>query len=127
MRSCYRRPHWDEYLAVGHAAEVGMERTCFVIEIDPAAADEYERRHREIWPEMVEAIRDSGIRNFTGFLRGHEVIYYAECDPDVATSFAKLATYAVNDRWTASFAGIVTKRDDESGSLPFLREVAHLD
>jgi L-rhamnose mutarotase len=104
-----------------------VERACFVIEIEPAAAPEYERRHRQIWPEMVEAIEASGIRNFTGFLRGSEVIYYAECEPDVQTAFEKLATYPVNDRWTASFAGIVTKRADDAGNLPFLREVAHLD
>lgn len=104
-----------------------MERTCFVIEIRPEAAEEYEQRHRDIWPEMAAAIEASGIHNFTGFLRGHEVIYYAECEPDVATAFGTLARDPVNDRWTASFGDIITTRDDGEGNLAFLAQVAHLD
>jgi L-rhamnose mutarotase len=104
-----------------------MERTCFVIELVDGQESEYEERHRVIWPEMVQAIAKAGIRNFTGFRRGREVIYYAECYPDRETAWAALDANPVNARWTALFDGIVAMRNDDTGRLFFLPEVAHLD
>ncbi len=104
-----------------------MERTCFVIELVPGQEGAYEERHRQIWPEMVNAIRTAGILNFTGFRRGTEVIYYAECHPDRETAWRNLDATEVNARWTAHFDGIVASRNDASGRLFFLPEIAHLD
>ena len=33
-----------------------METIAFRMTLKPGMRDEYERRHREIWPELVEAI-----------------------------------------------------------------------
>ena len=66
-----------------------MERILLYIRIFPGTEAEYDRRHAEIWPELVAEIQESGIRNFTGFRRGTDVWYYGECHPDVATAFAR--------------------------------------
>ena len=56
-----------------------MERILMYIRIFPGTEAEYDRRHAEIWPELVAEIQESGIRNFTGFRRGTDVWYYGEC------------------------------------------------
>jgi L-rhamnose mutarotase len=103
-----------------------MERLCFTFEIKPGTEDEYKRRHDEIWPELVEAIEDAGLSNYTLFRRGTSVVGYAECEPDVATCFARLGASEVNRRWAEWFEEIIVSLVDEDGNLFRLDEVWHL-
>jgi L-rhamnose mutarotase len=96
-------------------------------ELRPGTEDEYKRRHDEIWPELVAAIKDSGLANFTLFRRGTQVIGYVECEPDVATAFGKLGPTEVNQRWSAWFEDIIVSLTDEQGRLRSAEEVWHLD
>ena len=104
-----------------------MERLCFTFEIRQGTEDEYEKRHDEIWPELVEAIKDAGLANYTLFRRGTEIIAYVEAHPDVATAFGKLAPSEVNRRWAEWFSDIIVSLTDEHGNLHAVPEVWHLD
>ena len=104
-----------------------MERICFTFQLRPGREDEYRRRHDEIWPELVEAIRDAGIRNYSLFRRELQVIAYAECHPDAATAFGKVAATDVNRRWAESFADVIDRLVDERGQLFRAEEVWHLE
>ena len=42
-----------------------MEKYAWSGKIAPGAKSEYIKRHNEIWPEMVEALKKAGIRNYT--------------------------------------------------------------
>lgn len=104
-----------------------MERACFTFEIYPGKEDEYKRRHDEIWPDMVAAISDAGLRNYTLFRRGTHVVGYVECHPDVETAFGKIAASDVNARWAEWFQDVIASLTDENGELRFHNEVWHLD
>jgi L-rhamnose mutarotase len=104
-----------------------VERTCFTFTIKPGTEREYKRRHDEIWPEMVAALRASGIRNYTLFLRGREVIAYAECEPDAETAFARMAATEVDRRWSRWFEEIIDRRFADDGTAMTVPEVWHLD
>ncbi len=104
-----------------------MERLCFAFEIRPGTEAEYKKRHDEIWPELVEAIKDAGLENYSLFRRGTEIIAYVECHPDVATAFAKLGPTEVNARWAEWFEEIIVSLTDENGQLYRVEEVWHLD
>jgi L-rhamnose mutarotase len=45
-----------------------METIAFRMQLDPGKRDEYERRHREIWPELASALREAGVKNYRIFL-----------------------------------------------------------
>tara|TARA_B100001971_G_C18081194_1_gene478404 strand:+ start:655 stop:882 length:228 start_codon:yes stop_codon:yes gene_type:complete len=75
-----------------------MERACFTFEIYPDKADEYKQRHDEIWPELVEAIENAGLKNYSLFRRDNQVTAYVECHPDIATAFGKIGATDVNER-----------------------------
>jgi len=104
-----------------------MERYCFTFKLKPGTEDEYRRRHDEIWPELVEVIRESGVRNYTLFRRGLDVIGYAECHPDAATAFAKVGETEVNARWQKWFEEVIADRADAAGRDYTYDEVWHLD
>jgi L-rhamnose mutarotase len=103
-----------------------MQRVCFTFEIRPGTEAEYKKRHDEIWPELVTAIKDAGFANYSLFRRGTQIVAYAECEPDVATAFAKLAPTEVNARWAKWFEDVIVSLTDENGELYLLEEVWHL-
>lgn len=103
-----------------------MQRLCFMMTLAPGQEAEYERRHAEIWPEMVEALQRSGFRNYSLFRRDLVVIGYAECEPDVGTVLEAMTAEPVNARWGASFGDIIRSLADESGDLIDFTELWHL-
>jgi L-rhamnose mutarotase len=106
---------------------VFVERICFKFEIYPGQEAEYKRRHDEIWPELVEAIQESGFKNYSLFRQNQEIIAYVECHPDVATAFAKLSGYDANARWAKWFEDVIVKLADDDGNVFRVDEVWHLD
>jgi L-rhamnose mutarotase len=108
--------------------EASVERLCITFEIAPGTEEEYKKRHDEIWPELVAAIKEAGFSNYTLFRRGTQVVGYAECEPDVATALGRLGPQEVNERWAKWFLDdgvIVTGEDGEW--LQTAEEVWHLD
>jgi L-rhamnose mutarotase len=104
-----------------------VERLCFTFEIRPGTEAEYKKRHDEIWPELVDAIKDAGFANYSLFRSGTTITGYVECSPDVATAFAKLGPTDVNARWAKWFEEIIVSLTDEDGNLYRAEEVWHLD
>jgi L-rhamnose mutarotase len=107
--------------------EVAVERVCFSFQLKPGSEDEYKRRHDQIWPELVDAIKESGFTNYTLFRRDLQVIAYAECEPDIATAFQSIGSYDVNTRWSKWFEDVIEQLTDEHGHMFFAPEVWHLD
>ena len=55
-------------------------RKAFVISVNPGSEEEYERRHRPIWPELEKVLKDHGVSNYSIFLHPetHQLFGYAE-------------------------------------------------
>ena len=104
-----------------------MQRICFLMEIIPGREAEYQRRHDEIWPELVTALHDAGIENYSLFRRGTSVVAYAECHPDAATAFGRVAETEVNARWAEWFTDVLAEHTTADGALIEAREVWHLN
>ena len=45
-----------------------MTRVCFISRVRPDRLDDYRSRHAAVWPEMLEALRDTGWRDYSLFL-----------------------------------------------------------
>ena len=87
-----------------------LERYCFILEVNPGREDDYDRVHREMFPDMKAALQAAGYTNYTIFRLGTTVCGYAECVPDVATVLAKYAADPVRERWAAAMGGIARRR-----------------
>ena len=94
-----------------------MERVVFSLRIFPGTEAAYDKRHAEIWPELVTEIRESGIRNFSGFRRGTDVWYYAECEPDARTAFGVHGPKPKNQEWNRYFRDVIAQITDDAGEL----------
>jgi L-rhamnose mutarotase len=81
-----------------------MPRVCFQLRVRAERLDEYRERHAAVWPEMLEAIRDSGRSNYSLFL-GEDglLIGYYETEDDAASQ-ARLAADPRTAAWEAEMA-----------------------
>ena len=61
-----------------------MEHIAWKGRIKPGCKAEYQCRHAEIWPEMVEVLKAAGICNYSIFYCNDELFGYYECAKGVA-------------------------------------------
>jgi L-rhamnose mutarotase len=106
-----------------------MQRVCFLLKVRPQRLAEYRARHASVWPEMLDALRRTGWRNYSLFLRQDGLLVgYLETD-DLQAALDGMAATDVNARWQAEmapyFEDLDGRRPDE-GILP-LAEIFHLD
>jgi L-rhamnose mutarotase len=100
-------------------------RYCFHLQVRPERMTEYVERHQAVWPEMQDALRATGWRNYSLFLRPDGLLIgYVEAD-DLEASQAAMAALDVNTRWQAEMAEFFVGTAPNDG-VPLLTEVFHL-
>jgi L-rhamnose mutarotase len=76
-----------------------MKRVCFVLQVKPELVEEYKKAHEPVWPEMLKAMSDAGIRNYSIFLKPNgELINCLEAE-DPEESLRKVGETDVCRRW----------------------------
>jgi L-rhamnose mutarotase len=104
-------------------------RVCFLLKVRQERIDEYKVRHANVWPEMLAALRETGWRNYSLFLRPDGLLVgYLEAD-DFDQCVARMKDHPVNARWQTEMATFfeslsVGGADDNMAPL---EEVFHLD
>jgi L-rhamnose mutarotase len=93
--------------------------------VRPERIEEYVDAHRHVWPEMLDALRSAGIRNYTIFRHANQMFGYYEAD-DLEAAARYLADQRVSVRWQNAMAELLEQRVPESGPPP-LQEVFRLD
>lgn len=104
-----------------------MQRLCFTFDIYEGKEAEYKKRHDEIWPELVTAIKDAGFKNYSLFRRGIQIVGYCELESNMETAFTKLGKHEANARWAKWFEDVIVNLTDSGGNLMLMQEVWHLD
>jgi L-rhamnose mutarotase len=101
------------------------QRTAFVLRVRPEKIEEYVAAHRAVSPEMLDALRAAGIRNYTIFRDGNQMFGYFEAD-DLAAAEQYLAGQEASARWQDAMAELLEQRVPDGGP-PALEEVFRLD
>jgi L-rhamnose mutarotase len=105
-----------------------MKRICFVLQVKPNRLEEYKARHRAVWPEMQAALRDTGWKNYSLFLRADGLLVgYLETE-DFERARDEMAQREVNERWQREMIGFFVQPE---GVLPDramqpIEEIFHL-
>jgi L-rhamnose mutarotase len=101
------------------------QRSAFVLRVKPDRIGDYVEAHRAVWPDMLQALHDAGIRNYTIFRDGSQVFGYFESD-DLERAAAYLKGQEVSARWQDSMAELLEERVPDAGP-PALEEIFRLD
>ena len=77
-----------------------MKRFGFVIRVDPGQIESYKEYHLNVWPEVLDAIRRSNIRNYSIFLKDDYLFgYYEYHGLDHAADMASIAADPKTQEW----------------------------
>ena len=102
-------------------------RYAWVLEVRPGYEEEYKRRHDEIWPEMLDALREAGVRSYSIFRHGLTLFGYFETD-DLDETIARLGESEVNRRWAEYMAPVMKIEVDPARNFPYLLPLQwHMD
>jgi len=105
-----------------------MQRIAFIINLKPGADPvEYKRRHDEIWPEMVAALQNAGMTNYSIFRDDSKLFAYLEV-ADFEQMVKTISADPTNAQWQEYMRDLIsTEADPETGFARLLPEMFHLD
>jgi L-rhamnose mutarotase len=104
-----------------------MQRVAFIMRIKPGNQEEYRRRHKQVWPELLTDLKRAGCQNYSIYLRDAELFAYMEID-DFQRYLEIMASSRASERWEVMMSDILIRETGaDTGFPPVLEEVFHLD
>ncbi|MBX2871410.1 MAG: L-rhamnose mutarotase [Saprospiraceae bacterium] len=102
-------------------------RNAFTMQLKPGYAEEYKRRHDEIWPELSSFLSHTGISDYSIFLdeKSHTLFAVQKLAPDFDPSL--IPSHPIVQKWWAYMADIMEVQPDNEPVTHPLREVFHMD
>lgn len=91
-----------------------MKRAAFKMFLKSGMEAEYERRHNEIWPELKELLKNSGVYDYSIFWDKETNILFAVQKIDGDGGSQDLGTNPIVKRWWDYMADIMEVNADNS-------------
>jgi L-rhamnose mutarotase len=104
-----------------------MMRKAFVMSVHSGAEEEYERRHRPIWPELERVLLAHGVRTYSIFLHAETRQLFAYVEFSSQTQWEAIAETDACQRWWAHMRELMPTNPDHSPVAHELREVFHME
>ena len=104
-----------------------MTHKSFKMHLYEGMAEEYERRHNLLWPEMKDMIHEYGGHNYSIFLDSETNVLYGYIEIEDEDKWAESADTAINRKWWDYMADIMDTNPDNSPVSVDLKPVFHLD
>jgi L-rhamnose mutarotase len=104
-------------------------RVCFLLKVRLEKVEEYRARHKQVWPEMQEALRDTGWRNYSLFLQADGLLIgYLETDNFDHCRDA-MKERPVNKLWQEQMVPLFESLDGAGpdDAMQTIEEIFHLD
>ena len=103
-----------------------MQTVAFKMKLNPGLAEEYKKRHDEIWPELKKLLKDNGISDYSIFLDEETNILFAVQKQDGNGSSQDLGSTEIVKKWWAYMAEVMETNPDNSPVSVPLRQVFYL-
>lgn len=99
----------------------------FKMKLYPGMAEEYEKRHNELWSEMKDMIHEYGGKNYTIFLDKETNVLFGYIELESEELWDKSAKTEICQKWWKYMADIMETNEDNSPVSTSLKNVFHLD
>ena len=82
-----------------------MERVGFLLKVREEVVAEYKKRHQAVWPDMLDALRRNGWRNYSLFMAHDGTLFgYFEADESFRESLEGMSKEAIDTQWQTFMA-----------------------
>lgn len=103
-----------------------MEKHAFTMTLNEGMADEYKRRHDEIWPELVDLLHEAGVSDYSIFLDEKTNTLFGVLWRRRDHTMAALPEHPVMQKWWAYMGDIMVTHDSNEPVATDLRLVFHM-
>lgn len=104
-----------------------MIRKGFLMKVNPDSHEEYKKRHDEIWPELVETLKEHGAHNYSIFLDKDINQLFAYVEIENEERWNAIANTEVCRRWWAYMKDIMPSNSDNSPVSVELKSVFYME
>lgn len=104
-----------------------MLRNAFKMKLKPGVAEEYKRRHDEIWPELSAAISKAGVSDYSIFLDEETLTLFAVQKLAEDHTADGLKELPIVRKWWDYMADLMEVEPDNAPVVTSLREVFHME
>ncbi len=103
-----------------------MEKFAFRMQLNPGCREEYIRRHDEIWPELVQLLKEAGVEDYSIHLDPEADALFGVLWRREDHGMDDLPDHPVMQKWWAHMADIMATNPDKSPVSVPLETVFHL-
>ena len=104
-----------------------MKRAAFIMKLKKGFADEYKKRHDEIWPELEKILSEAGISDYSIYLDENTLTLFAIQKLSDDNTAGELPNNPIVRKWWDYMADIMEYNHDNTQVCSPLREVFHMD
>jgi L-rhamnose mutarotase len=104
-----------------------MIRKAFIMSVNPGSEEEYERRHRPIWPELEQTLKEHGAHRYSIFLDAETRQLFGYVEIEDEARWNAIASTPICGKWWVHMREIMPSNPDNSPIARELREVFHID
>lgn len=104
-----------------------MEKYAFKMNLNKGQLQEYQRRHDDIWPELVSLLKDAGISDYSIFLDEESNTLFGVLWRTADHKMDDLPLQPIMKKWWAHMADIMQTNPDNSPVAVPLTPVFHMD
>lgn len=104
-----------------------MKRYSFKMKLKPGCAQEYKRRHENIWPELKQLLSNVGIQDYSIYVDKESHTLFAT--QKLADSFdgEKLSEHPLMKKWWKYMADLMETNADYSPVCTELKEMFYME
>lgn len=103
-----------------------MIRKAFVMQVNPDAHEEYERRHNPIWPELEATLKAHGAHHYAIWLDPVRHLLFASVEIESEERWNAVASTEVCKRWWKHMREVMPTNPDNSPLSAELKPVFYL-
>jgi len=104
-----------------------LPRVCFTLQVRPERLADYRAAHAAVWPEMLQALRDAGWRDYQLFLRADGLLVGTADVDDLDAAQAAVGATEVSARWEAAMGPLFVPGTGDGSDKAPLELVFDLD
>ena len=102
-------------------------RQAFVMTVNEGQREEYERRHRPIWPELETVLKDHGVITYSIYYLKSTNQLFAYAEIEDLEKWNAVAKTEICQKWWAFMGDIMPSNADNSPVSESLEEVFHIE
>ena len=104
-----------------------MQRVAFKMKLNPGRIDEYKRRHDQLWPELKELLKKTGIEDYSIFLDEETNDLFGILKMEDSKQLDELPKHPIMKKWWSYMKDIMESNPDHSPVSVPLSEVFYLE